>query len=330
MFVLASAATDASAIAQPYAIFARTEAYWQSARYPKQLSYGVVISVWENGKESSAHYHGAYDARTNSVRVAAVSDEEVAHPYVPLPGLATFREAHIPGADFLDLQGEFSDKATSLRFMMAPSPELEAGFSRHGIGERVRVVLYSIGSMMWAARFWWMLRSLGFDGAAILEGGFEAWRAEGRPVESGPPRRYPPAAFKAAPRPGFFVGRNDVLGALTDPGTVIINALAPRYHQGTEPSRYGRAGRIPNSVNVPAASLLNPDTRGFTSLQEARAKFEAHGVTKQKRVICYCGGGISATLNLLVLHQLGYPHLSLYDGSMGEWAQHHALPIETG
>ena len=83
MFVLTLLATDQTALTQPYAIFARTEAYWQSARYPKELSYGIVVSVWERGNQSVAHYHSSYDARTDKVRIAAVSDEELAHPYTP-------------------------------------------------------------------------------------------------------------------------------------------------------------------------------------------------------------------------------------------------------
>ena len=250
-------------------------------------------------------------------------------PYVAVPGRRTFEEAHIPGADFLDLQGEFSDTTTRLRFMMPATSQLEAAFGRHGLGADHRVVLYSIGTMMWATRFWWMLRSLGFDGAAVLDGGFDAWKAEGRPTESGPARGYPAATFKAAPRPGFFVDKRAVLAATKEPSAVIVNALGPQFHKGLEPSRYGRPGRVPGSVNVPAATLVNAASKGFTSLEDAAAKFEAQGVTRDKRVVCYCGGGISATVDLFLLHQLGYDTLTLYDGSMGEWARDPSLPIET-
>src|SRR5689334_7030393 len=79
-------------------------------------------------------------------------------PYVPVPGLATFREAHIPGADFPDIQGDVSDRSQRPFSMIPYDSQLEAAFGRHGIGDGVRVVLYSIGSMMWSTRFWWMLR----------------------------------------------------------------------------------------------------------------------------------------------------------------------------
>jgi thiosulfate/3-mercaptopyruvate sulfurtransferase len=250
-------------------------------------------------------------------------------PYIAVPGRETFEGAHVPGADFLDLQGEFSDQTTRLRFMMPATATLQAAFGRHGLGEGARVVLYSIGTMMWATRFWWMLRSLGFDGAAVLDGGFDKWKAEGRPTESGPARGYPPARFTARPRPGFFVDKHAVLAATKEPGTVIVNALGPQFHKGLEPSRYGRPGRVPKSVNIPAATLVDPASKGFTTLRDAETKFAAQGVTADKRVVCYCGGGISATIDLFLLHQLGHDNLTLYDGSMGEWAKDSALPIET-
>jgi rhodanese-related sulfurtransferase len=142
----------------------------------------------------------------------------VDEPYLPEPGLRTFREAHIPGADFLDLQGEFSDKSQRCWFMMPKdATEIEAAFARHGIGDGVRVVLYSVGTMMWATRFWWMLRALGFDNAAVLDGGFDKWKAEGRPIESGDPKGYPQAAFKARPRPGLFVDSHATRAAIGNP-----------------------------------------------------------------------------------------------------------------
>ncbi len=254
----------------------------------------------------------------------------VDEPYIPVPGLATFKEAHIPGADFLDLQGEFSDKSQRAWFMMPKDlAQLETAFVRHGIGDGVRVVLYSIGTMMWATRFWWMLRSLGYDNVAVLDGGLDKWKAEGRSTENGDPKGYPAATFKARPRLGLFVDKRETAAAINAPGAVIVNALGPQFHCGLEPSRYGRPGRVPSSVNVSAATLINPVTKGFTTLADAAAKFEAKGVTKDKRVVGYCGGGISATVDLFLMHQLGYDDLALYDGSMGEWAKDPSLPIET-
>jgi thiosulfate/3-mercaptopyruvate sulfurtransferase len=251
-------------------------------------------------------------------------------PYKVVAGWKTFVAGHIPGAGFLDLQGELSASDTRLKFMMPPAEQLARAFGRSGLGDGARVVLYSIGTMMWATRVWWMLRSLGFDGAAVLDGGFDRWQAAGRAIETGDPKGYPPATFTPRPRPGRFVDKATVLAAIGDPRTVTVNALGPQFHQGLEPSRYGRPGRVPGSVNVPAASLVDPATKRFVSPADALASFAAAGVAKDRRVIAYCGGGISATIDLFLLHQLGFDDLTLYDGSMGEWAADPSLPIETG
>jgi thiosulfate/3-mercaptopyruvate sulfurtransferase len=249
-------------------------------------------------------------------------------PYIAVPGRASFAAAHVPGADFLDLQGEFSDQSTPLRFMMPATRQLAEAFGRHGIDAQAQVVLYSIGTMMWATRFWWMLRALGFS-AAVLDGGFDKWRAEGRPTESGPAKGYPHATFVARPQPGYFVDKAAVRGAIGRADSVIVNALQPQFHKGLEPSRYGRPGRVPGSVNVPASTLVDAGTKAFVPLGDAQATFAAQGITPDKTVVAYCGGGISATIDLFLLHQLGYDRLTLYDGSMGEWAKDPALPIET-
>ncbi len=249
-------------------------------------------------------------------------------PYRIVSGKADYDAGHIPGAGFLDIQGELSDNTTKLRFMLPSAEEFAAVMSRHGVGEGTRVVLYSAGNIMWATRVWWMLRAFGFDNAAVLDGGWEKWRAEGRPVSTGP-CTYPAAKFIARPHAGLFVGKEQVRAALGDSRTIIVNALSPDLHRGKRPSRYGRPGRVPGSVNVPAATLLDSETKAFVPLADARTKFDATGVEKSKNVICYCGGGISATVDLFMLYQLGYQNLTLYDGSMGEWARDDSLPIET-
>ncbi|MCP3374621.1 sulfurtransferase [Bradyrhizobium cajani] len=264
-----------------------------------------------------------YDCTTYNEPVPPGSDV----PYRAVPGDKTFAAGHIPGADFLDLQGEFSDTSAQQFFMMPDVAQLEAAFGRHGLDASKTIVLYSIGTMMWSTRFWWMLRSLGVD-ARVLDGGFDKWKEEGRPVETGAPKGYPATTFNASPRAGFFVDKNVVKARIGDPATIIVNALGPQFHRGLEPSRYGRPGRVPGSVNVPAATLANAD-KTLTSLADAEAKFAAAGVTRDKNVICYCGGGISATIDLLLLTQLGYDKLTLYDASMGEWARDQSLPIET-
>src|ERR1700704_4545134 len=153
-------------------------------------------------------------------------------PYIPVPGRRAFEAGHIPGADFLDLQGEFSDQNTTLHFMMPATAQLEAAFGRHGIGANSQVVLYSIGSAMWATRFWWMLSSLGYENVSVLDGGLDKWKAEGRAVETGAAKGYPPATFTAKPQAGYFVDKQEVLAAGAERDTVVVNALGPQFHKG--------------------------------------------------------------------------------------------------
>lgn len=173
----------------------------------------------------------------------------------------------------------------------------------------------------WPVGFWWA--ELTHPWWAFTEAGYEV---EIRSLDGGALA----ADSFSDPEDASGYSAHDVLAALHQPGTVIVNALGDDLHQGRGPSRYGRPGRIPGSVQVSAATLIDPATKGFTTLADARDKFEAKGVTPDKRVICYCGGGISTTIDLFLLHQLGYDDITLYDASMGEWARDPELPIETG
>ena len=248
-------------------------------------------------------------------------------PYRVESGFADYQRGHIPRAGFLDLQGKLSDNSTRLRFMLPSVEQFVAAMSRQGIGEGTRVVLYTQKRLMWATRVWWMLRAFGFDNATVLDGGLTKWLREGYSV-SAQLCTYPSATFVPRLRPGLFVDKEAVLKAIDDPNVLLINALNRSYYRGEEPSRYGRPGRIPHSVNLYARELVNPETHTFVSPSEAKTKFDALGASHAQRIIAYCGGGISATIILFLMHQLGYNNIALYDGSMGEWASDNSLPIQ--
>jgi thiosulfate/3-mercaptopyruvate sulfurtransferase len=250
-------------------------------------------------------------------------------PYHPEAGRADYDAGHIPGAGFLDLPGELSRQDAPVHFMMLPAAPFAEVMGRHGVGAGVRVVLYSRDRIMWATRVWWMLHAMGFDRAAVLDGGFEKWAAEGRPVSS-EPCTYPSATFTPRPRSGLFVDKQAVLAAIDDPGVCLINTLSEPDFSGAEPSRYGRPGHIPGSVNLPWPDLTDRETNLLISPDEAAKRIEAVGAGRAERIVCYCGGGISATMGLFLLHRLGYDNLALYDASMAEWARDATLPIERG
>lgn len=247
-------------------------------------------------------------------------------PYSVESGRADYLKAHIPGSAFLDLQADFSDADSPYSFTLLSPDRVAEAFMRHGVGEGTRVVLYSRGSPTRATRFWWMLRWLGFDDAAVLDGGWEKWQADGRPVEPGP-RSYVPGRFTPRPRPQLFVSKQEMLAAIGDGAACSLNALDAEIHSGANP-RYGRPGRIPGSSNVPASTLIDPGTREFRPPAEVAAAFRSAGASSDKRVLNYCGGGIAATLDAFLQHQLGYPDIAVYDASMSEWATDASLPIE--
>ena len=137
-------------------------------------------------------------------------EEGTERPYRVESGRADWEAGHIPGAMHLDLQADFSEDDAPTRFMRRSPAECSAKFARHGMGDDTRVVLYSRKSPQWATRFWWMLRWIGFDKAAVLDGVMDKWEAEGRPVTT-EPASYPPGTLTARPRPGLFVGKKEML-----------------------------------------------------------------------------------------------------------------------
>jgi thiosulfate/3-mercaptopyruvate sulfurtransferase len=254
------------------------------------------------------------------------TDNDPNLPYIVESGHADYETAHIKGAAFFDLQNELSNPDSRYRFTLPEYADLAGRFAEKGVGDDTRLILYSRGGNQWSTRIWWMLRSVGFDNAAILNGGWEKWDAEKRLTESGG-REYPSASLTANPRPELFVGKDEVLAAIGDAGICTLNALSADMHSGENP-RYGRAGRVPGSVNVPAASLFNQNDKTFLPLEAVQNVFDSVGVSRDQRVINYCGGGIAATLDAFLLHQLGYENLTVYDDSMSQWATDESLPIE--
>ncbi len=249
-------------------------------------------------------------------------------PYAIESGRADYEAGHVPGAAFLDLPGALSDPDSKLAFTMPSLERLAAALGEAGVAPDSRVVVYSTTSPMWATRVWWRLRSSGFDNAAVLDGGLAKWKSEGRPLETGE-TRYPPAHLTLAARPGAWADKAEVRAAIDDGGVCTINALSPSVHSGESATNYGRKGHIAGSRNVPYAALLNPDGT-YKSDAGLRELFDAVGAMSRPRAICYCGGGISATMDALALTRLGHPSVAVYDGSMSEWVRDPEAPMEMG
>ena len=242
-------------------------------------------------------------------------------------GRGAWAEGHIPGAVFADLIEELSDTTSPFLFTMPPAEQFAEAMARYGVGEGMRVVCYDAAGNQWAARLWWMLRAFGFDDAAVLNGGWRKWTREGRPVSTDP-SSYPAGRFVAKPRPELIATKEEVLAAIGRGDTCLVNALMPNLHRGEGPSPYGRRGHIPSSVNVPAGQIVDPATGAYLPLDQLRTAFAAAGAIGAERVITYCGGGIAASSDALVLTLLGVANVAVYDGSLSEWAADESLPLE--
>jgi thiosulfate/3-mercaptopyruvate sulfurtransferase len=249
--------------------------------------------------------------------------------YVVKPGREDFEKGHIPGAQFCDVSRDVSDTAQKLNFMRPTEAAFAASMRRFGISNDSRVVTYSTGNPWWATRVWWLLREFGHDNAAVLNGGWQKWVAEGRPVETGAAGVRAPGDFTVREVRNLMVGKDAVKAAVGDAGICTLNALLPAQHSGSGGNSYGRPGRIAGSVNVPAAHLLDPATNTFLPADELRRILGSAGAL-DRPVIAYCGGGIAASADALILTMLGHTDVKIYDASLSEWAKDASLPMETG
>jgi thiosulfate/3-mercaptopyruvate sulfurtransferase len=221
------------------------------------------------------------DLRIFDCSTQLVFEEGTGRPYRVVNGIEDHANGHIPGAGCFDLQGDFSDQDSPFAMTLAAPERVAAAFERSGIGDSTRVVLYSRRSPSWATRFWWMLKWLGFDNAAILDGCYETWQREGRPISTGL-CRYPTESLTICLRPSMFVDKDSVRQAIDDPETCTVNALGPDLFSGQN-TRYGRPGRIPNSVNVPKTSLVDPDTLKLLPASDISARFRSAKADKARQ-----------------------------------------------
>ena len=180
----------------------------------------------------------------------------------------------------------------------------------------------------WATRLAWQLRYEGFENVAVLDGGFPKWLDEGRPLTT-EPGSYLPGNFTSVRKPELFVTKEDVLNAIDDENVIIIDSLTEEHFNG-EVNTYGRLGHIPGSVNVFFGSHSDPNTKELYIEEKLREQLDKAGaLNPNKKVITYCGSGITATWNAYVLNKLGQNNVAVYDGSLTEWAKAPLLPLET-
>ena len=269
------------------------------------------------------------DLRLRIIDSTAFLRREVADgPYTVESGRESYEQAHIPGAVFADVAGDLSDPDSPFRLALPSPARFARAMGNLGVGPGVRVVAYAQQSPMWATRLWWMLRYFGFDDVRVLDGGLTAWRQAGYEL-SGAQVAVEPAGFVARPRPELLATKKDVIAVTEGEPACLVNALTPEAFKGLGPGAYSRPGRIPGSMSAPAQSLVDTESWRFRPRDELARELSGL-LDPAVPVIAYCGAGISATVDILVLSMLGRDDVRLYDGSLTEWSADLTLPLAIG
>ena len=246
-------------------------------------------------------------------------------------GHSQYLEGHIPGAVYASLAHDLSgtpDGSTGRHPL--PSPDaMTRTFGRLGIEAGTQVVVYDQDIGMYASRLWWMLRSLGHDAVALLDGGWEKWTREGRQARSGDETR-PAAAFTRRNPLEARLNADDVRELLGDASRLLIDARSQDRFAGQQETLDRAAGHIPGAVShffrrnaADDGTMLPPEQlrATFNALLAGRAPEQA---------VMYCGSGVTACQNLLAMAHAGLHGTKLYPGSWSEWSSDPARPVETG
>ena len=264
-------------------------------------------------------------ARLGEAGIALV-DASWHMPATGRSGRDEYRASHIPGARFLDIDA-LSDRLSPAPHMLPSTQEFGEAIGRLGIGAEDRIIVYDNSPLRTAARGWFMFRHFGAAHVSILDGGFQKWVAEGRPVEADELRPQP-RLFDAAARGDEVVTKHQLLSGID---ALVIDARGKGRFEGSEPDpRPGvEPGHIPGARNLPFASLYNEDGT-FRSPEELRALFAQAGVDPREPFIASCGSGVTANSIIFAAHMLGNDQSRLYDGSWSEWGSDPATPKAVG
>ena len=246
-------------------------------------------------------------------------------------GHEQYRAGHIPGAVYASLSHDLSavPSGTNGRHPLPCVEDLEATFGRLGISSDTQVAIYDQDSGMYASRMWWMLRYMGHDAAAVLDGGWAKWLREGRSIRAGEETR-PAAVFTTHRRKELRVMVDRVQAAVDDKSMLLMDARAPERFEGANEPLDRTPGHIPGAVNyffrrnVTEEGVMLPPER-------LRQQFgEVLGNRSPEDVVMYCGSGVTACQNLLAMEHAGLRGAKLYVGSWSEWSADPARPVETG
>jgi thiosulfate/3-mercaptopyruvate sulfurtransferase len=250
----------------------------------------------------------------------------------PDAGHRAYLAAHIPGAHYVDLNRDLSAPVgLSTGRHPLPSPTvLVRRLGDLGVGDDTQVVAYDEANGSFAARLWWLLRWLGHDAVAVLDGGLQAWRSSGGALESG--EAATPHVERFTPRPALqpVMSTAELEQALQDPSSLLVDARAAERFAGVVEPIDAVAGHIPGAVNHPFTQNLGADQH-FLPAALLRERWQERLAGRQpSKLIAMCGSGVTACHNLLSLEVAGLPGATLYAGSWSEWIRDPRRPVTQG
>ena len=243
---------------------------------------------------------------------------------------AAYKDRHIPGAVFFDIDDIAADDVGDLPHMIPDAVKFSSKVRKLGLGDGVRVVVYDQNGISAAAcRVWWMLRHFGHTDVAVLDGGLPKWLAENRPTDDIAPR--PPEQHFTVRANSFLLRDIDQIKANVISGREqLADARSAGRFAGTADEAWGAAGRIPGSLNLPFTELLTGPHKTMAPADEIAARVKAAGIDRHKPIIASCGSGVTACVLALGLYLIGEKEVAVYDGSWAEWVRDPSTPKVTG
>lgn len=245
-------------------------------------------------------------------------------------GYQSYLQGHIPNAQYAHLDKDLSGKIVPGKTGRHPLPSVVKAtqrFSSWGIGDGVQVVVYDDRSGAIAARLWWMLRWLGHERVAVLDGGWQAWQELGMPVEQKPPS-IGPRVFKPRLRGDWTVDAGYIERRMKDDNLLLVDSRSRERFSGKDEPIDPVAGHIPGAANFPHTDLIKENGYWLLPDQLEERFNDLLGDDEADEVVFYCGSGVTACRNLLAYRHAGLGDAKLYPGSWSEWITDNSRPVE--